>query len=81
MSAVEKIQKAEGQLATMQSYLVDAQGILETAEDVAMAGQTARRCVRRLIWVPIALLGVAAVLIIWRRSNRSDAAAQEQEPT
>ncbi len=85
MSAVERIHKAEDQVATMQSYLVDAQQILGVAEEVAMAGSKAKRCSRRLILVPIALLGVAAVLIIWRRSKRSgsqsDTAAQEQGPT
>jgi hypothetical protein len=67
MTAVARIHQAEDQVATMQSYLADAQEILGVAEEVAMAGRRVRRCSRRLMVVPIALLGVVAVLIVWRK--------------
>ena len=82
MTAVEEIQKVQGQVAAMQSYLTDAQEILGVAEEVALAGSAVKRGFRRLILVPVVLLTVAALLIIWRKfaKRQSETVAVVEAP-
>ena len=85
MTAIEEIHKVQGQVATMQSYLAGAEEILEVAEDVAMAGRAVKRGFRRLILAQVVLLGVIALLIVWRkfkmREDNSVAAAEAPQST
>ena len=85
MTAVEEIHKVQNKVASMQSYLIDTQEVLGVAEEVAMAGTTIKRGIRRLIFVPVVVLGVVALLTIRRkckmRESKDAGVAETPEPT
>ena len=72
MTAVDRIQTAEERVATVQQGLDTVQRVLVRAEEVAIAGQTAKRRVRRLLVVSIVLIAIGIVALLIRRRKTQE---------
>ena len=67
MSAVEEIMMAEEAVSRLQGQLSVVEGVLESAEDIAVKGEQAGRCLRRLIRVVLLVAIVAAVVMLIKK--------------
>lgn len=64
MTSIDKIKAAEEQVAVLQDRLDQVQSMLQKAEEIAAAGETARQRAKQLLTVLIALLVVGTVLLV-----------------
>lgn len=71
LSRVEKIQAAEASVATLQDQLDMVQRTLQTAEELAAAGEAAKEKAQQLMAVSVAVLVVTLlVLLLSRKRSR-----------
>jgi len=79
MSAVDQIIMAEEKVAEFQSQLATVESVLEKAEQVAVTGEKAGRCLRRSFRVLLAISIVAAIALIVKKvmAGRSPEMAPE----
>jgi translation initiation factor 2B subunit (eIF-2B alpha/beta/delta family) len=81
MSAVDQIIMAEEKVAEFQSQLATVESVLEKAEQVAVTGEKAGRCLRRSFRVLLAISIVAAIALIVKKvmAGRSPGGAHRTE--
>lgn len=71
LSRVEKIQAAEASVATLQDQLDMVQRTLQTAEELAAAGEAAKEKAQQLMAVSVAVLVVTLVVLLFSRKKRA----------
>jgi hypothetical protein len=69
LSRVEKIQAAEASVATLQDQLDMVQRTLQTAEELAAAGEAAKEKAQQLMAVSVAVLVVTLVVLVFSRKK------------
>ncbi|MFW2383791.1 MAG: hypothetical protein ACN4GZ_18715 [Acidimicrobiales bacterium] len=65
MTSKDKINQAQDQVANLQSQLDDVQRVLDKAEQVAVAGEAAKKKAQQLLNVSLGLIAVGVILLIW----------------
>ena len=67
MTAVEKIVNAEKEVAALQDHLATVETVLEKAEDFAVEGQKAGRCLHRLFRLLLLASIIAVVVMVVKK--------------
>jgi hypothetical protein len=67
MGAVDSIMIAEEAVSQLQDQLAAVENVLDVAEDIAVKGEKAGRCLRRLFRVLLLVAIVAAVVMVIRK--------------
>jgi hypothetical protein len=77
MSAVEEAMMAEEAVLPLQGQLGAVESVLESAEDIAVNGEQAGRCLRRLVRVLLLVAIVAAVVMLIKKVKGGGATADD----